>query len=328
MSFIWPQMLALLVLAPFLVAAYVSLVHRRARRTAELAAQGFVPTSTARRLRRVRHLPFAFFLSALVLLLFALARPQVSLALPQRSGTVILAFDVSNSMLAKDLAPTRMDAAKAAAKAFVAKQPASIKIGVVAFNDGSLVTQQPTNVQADVLAAIDRLSPMGGTSLGQGIFTSLNAIAGHPISLGDDALAGDLSNVDIGYLGGAVVLLSDGENTTNPDPLQVAQLAAVAGVRIYPIGIGSPDGTVVDIGGFQLATALDEDELTQIASTTGGTYFHAQDEASLASIYKHINLRTTTESKKQEATGVVTGISTALLLVGAALSLVWFGRLV
>jgi Ca-activated chloride channel family protein len=328
MSFIWPKMLALLLVAPFLVAAYVSLVRRRAQRTAELAAQGFVPTSSAQRLRRVRHLPFAFFLSALVLLLFALARPQVSLALPQRSGTVILAFDVSNSMLAKDLAPTRMDAAKAAAKAFVEKQPDSIKIGVVAFSDGSLVTQQPTNVQADILAAIDRLTPMGGTSLGQGIFASLNAIAGHPISVDPDALAGDINNVDIGYIGGAVVLLSDGENTTNPDPLQVAQLAAVAGVRIYPIGIGSTDGTVVDIGGFQLATALDEDELTQIASTTGGSYFHADDETSLASIYKHIDLRITTESKKQEATGVVTGISTVLLLVGAALSLVWFGRLV
>jgi Ca-activated chloride channel family protein len=328
MTFIWPQMLALLVLAPLLIFAYVSLVRRRARRTVELAAQGFVPTASARRLRRARHLPFVFFLTALILLLFALARPQVSLALPQRSGTVILAFDVSNSMLAKDLAPTRMDAAKAAAKAFVAKQPESIKIGVVAFSDGALVTQQPTNVQADLLAAIDRLSPMGGTSLGQGIFASLSAIAGHPISLDPTALQGDIENVDIGYLGGAIVLLSDGENTTNPDPLQVAQLAAVAGVRIYPIGIGNPDGTVVDIGGFQMATALDENELTQIASTTNGSYFHAQDESSLASIYKHVDLRTTTQAKKREATGVVTGISTVLLLVGAALSLAWFGRLV
>ena len=327
MTFIWPQMLALLVVAPFLVAAYVSLVRRRARRTAELAAQGFVPTAAARRLRRLRHLPFGFFLAALILLLFALARPEVSLALPERSGTVILAFDVSNSMLAKDLAPTRMDAAKEAAKSFVEKQPASIKIGVVAFSDGALVTQQPTNVQADVLAAIDRLSPMGGTSLGQGLFASLNAIAGHPISL-DENVPDDIENVDIGFLGGAVVLLSDGENTTNPDPLKVAQLAAVAGTHIYPIGIGSPDGTVVEINGFQVATALNEDELTEIASTTGGTYFHAQDQASLASIYKHIDLRTTTQSKKQEATGVVTGISTVILLIGASLSLLWYGRLV
>ena len=113
MSFIWPRMLAFLVLAPVLVVAYVSLVRRRAQRSAALAAQGFVPTSSGRRFRRFRHLPFAFFLAALVLLLFALARPEVSVAFPHREGTVILAFDVSNSMLAKDLAPTRMDAAKA-----------------------------------------------------------------------------------------------------------------------------------------------------------------------------------------------------------------------
>jgi Ca-activated chloride channel family protein len=327
MSFIWPQMLVLLVVAPFMVAAYVSLVRRRARRTAELAAQGFVPTAAARRLRRLRHLPFGFFLAALILLLFALARPEVSLALPERSGTVILAFDVSNSMLAKDLAPTRMDAAKAAAKTFVEKQPDSIKIGVVAFSDGALVTQQPTNVQAEVLAAIDRLNPMGGTSLGQGLFASLSAIGGRPIAL-DENVPDDIDSIDIGFLGGAIVLLSDGENTTNPDPLKVAQLAAVAGTHIYPIGIGSADGTVVEINGFQVATALDEDELTEIATTTGGTYFHAEDQASLASIYKHIDLRITTQSKKQEATGVVTGISTVLLLIGASLSLVWYGRLV
>jgi Ca-activated chloride channel homolog len=328
MSFIWPHMLVLLVLAPLLVAGYVSLVRSRARRTAELAAQGFVPTAPARRRRRLRHVPFGFFLTALVLLLFALARPEVSLALPHREGTVILAFDVSNSMMAKDLEPTRMDAAKAAAKTFVAKQPDSIKIGVVAFSDGALVTQEPTNVQADVDAAIDRLTPMGGTSLGQGIYTSLTAIAGHPISVDPEALAGNIDDLDIGFLGGAVVLISDGENTSSPDPMKVAELAAVAGVRVYPVGIGSADGTVVDIGGFQVATALDEDELTQIASTTGGTYYHAQDADALAGIYKHIDLHITSQTKKQEATGVVTGISTALLLIGATLSLVWFGRLV
>jgi Ca-activated chloride channel homolog len=322
-----PWMLLALVLVPCLVVASWWMLRRRAERAAQLASEGLVPTAAGQRVRWRRHIPFALFALALVLVGVGLARPMVSLALPDRTGTVILAFDVSNSMLAKDLAPTRMDAAKAAAKAFVAKQPDSIKIGVVAFSDGALVTQQPTNVQADVLAAIDRLTPTGGTSLGQGIFASLSAIAGHPISLDANA-ADDVDNIDIGFLGGAVVLLSDGENTVNPDPLKVAQLAAVAGTHIYPIGIGSADGTVVEINGFQVATALDEDELTQIATTTGGTYFHAQDEASLASIYKHIDLQTTTKAKKQEATGVVTGISTVLLLIGASLSLVWYGRLV
>jgi Ca-activated chloride channel family protein len=169
---------------------------------------------------------------------------------------------------------------------------------------------------------------MGGTSLGQGMFASLSAIAGHPIDVGEDAATADIENLDIGHIGGAIVLLSDGENTANPDPLAVAQLASVAGVHVYPIGIGSPDGTVVEIDGFQVATALDEDELTQIATTTGGTYFHAADESSLADIYKKIDLRTTSEPKKQEATSIVTGISIALFMIGAGLSLMWSGRLV
>jgi Ca-activated chloride channel family protein len=211
----------------------------------------------------------------------------------------------------------------------VEKQPSTIEMGVVAFGDGGLVTQQPTSTKPDVLAAIDRLSPLGATSLGQGIFTSLNAIAGQPIALDESALEGDIQNIDIGYLGSsAIVLLSDGENTSEPDPLAVAQLASVAGVRIYPIGIGSAQGTVVNVDGFNVATKLDEGLLTEIASDTGGTYFHADDATGLADIYKSIDLRTTTEAKKTEITAAVTGISIVLLIVGAALSLLWFGRLV
>jgi Ca-activated chloride channel family protein len=329
MSFIWPGMLVLLIGAPLLVAAYVALVRRRARRAAELAAQGFVPTASARRLRRLRHVPFAFFLFAVILLLVALARPEASVGIPRREGTVILAFDVSNSMRAEDLQPTRMEAAKAAARTFVASQPKTIKIGVVAFSGGGLVTQEPTNVKADVLAAIERLTPQGATSLGQGIFTSLNAIAGRPIIPDGDGLAGNIDDLDIGYFGSAaVLLLSDGENTANPDPLDVAELASVAGVRIYPIGIGSPDGSVVEVDGFSVATALDEELLTKVASVTDGTYFHADDSSSLAGIYDKIDLKLTSENEETEVTGIVTGMSALLLLAGGALSLLWFGRLV
>jgi Ca-activated chloride channel homolog len=329
MSFIWPAMLVLLLAAPLLVVAYVWLLRRRARRAAELSAQGFVPTASARRYRRLRHVPFVFFFVALVMLLVAFARPEMSLSIPRREGTVILAFDVSNSMRATDLQPTRMEAAKAAARTFVQRQPNTIKIGVVAFSDGGLVIQQPTTVEADVLAAIDRLSPLGATSLGQGVFTSLSAIAGKPIVLDQASLSAGVDNLDLGYFGSAViVLLSDGENTTNPDPLEVAKLASVAGVRIYPIGLGSPGGTVVKVDGFSVATALDEPLLTEIASVTDGTYFHAQDAASLAKVYGSIDPELTFESKKREVTGVVTGISTLFLLVGGAFSLAWFGRLV
>jgi len=329
MSFVWPGMLVLLLAVPVFVAAYVSLVRRRTERTRALAAQGFVPTASGRRGRWLRHVPFAFFFVAVVFLLVAFARPEVSFSLPHKEGTVILAFDVSNSMMAADLQPTRLDAAKAAAHTFVDKQPSSIKIGVVAFSDGGLVTQAPTDVRPDVLAAIDRLSPQGATSLGQGIFTALNAIAGKPINADLSNLGSDSSSVDIGYFSSAaIVLLSDGENTSAPDPLEVAKLASVAGVHIYPIGIGSPAGTVVKVNGFSEATALDEPTLQSIASVTNGVYFNAQDTAALNDIYKKLDLKLTSDGKKTEVTGLVTGIGAFLLVMGGALSLVWFGRLV
>jgi Ca-activated chloride channel family protein len=328
MSFVWPQALLLLAAVPFVVAGYVALARRRDHRVAELAALGFAPSAAARRARRLRHIPFALSLVALALLVVAFARPEMSVGLPRFEGTVILAFDVSNSMLADDLEPTRMDAAKAAARSFVERQPDSVELGVVAFSDGGLVTQPPTTDRTEVLAAIDRLAPLGATSLGQGIFTSLNAIAGQPLVLDPESLA-DLDNADIGYYGyGAVVLLSDGENTSEPDPLALAELASVAGVRIYPIGIGSSSGAVVELDGFSVATALDEEVLTRIAEGTGGTYFRAEDTAALADIYESIDLRLTTEAEPTEVTAAVTGASIALLVLGAALSLLWFGRLV
>jgi Ca-activated chloride channel family protein len=326
MSFIWPAMLGLLVVVPVLVAGYVALVQRRNARAADLAARGFVPTAARR--RRARHVPFAFFVAALVFMLVAFARPEMSFGLPHREGTVVLAFDVSNSMRATDLAPTRLDAAKADARAFVERQPSSIKIGVVAFGDGGLVTQAPTSARADVVAAIDRLTPQGSTSVGQGIFTALSAIAGKPIAV-DPRAIDNPDSIDIGYYGSAtVLLLSDGESTSGPDPVAVARLAAVAGVKVNTIGIGSPEGTTIEIGGFSVATALDADTLQQIATSTGGTYYAAADSEALSDIYRHIKLAVTTDPKKTEVTALATAISIAMLVVGGALSLVWFGRLV
>ena len=328
MSFASPSMLVALLLVPALVAGYVALQRRRARLLAGLAAEALLPTPAARRSRR-RHVPFALLTLATALALLSLARPSTNLSIPHREGTVILAFDVSNSMLATDLKPTRLDAAKAAAKTFVEKQPSTIKIGVVAFSDNGLTTQAPTSVRADVLAAIGRLAPEGGTSLAAGIFTSLSAIAGKPIALSQEALNGNLDHVDIGYFGSAtVLLLSDGENTAQADPLEVAKLASTAGVRVYTVGIGSPQGTVVTIDGFNIATALDEKQLTDIASVTNGKYFLAQDSASLASIYSSVKLAFVSHGQKTEITGLFAGAAAILLIVGATLSMLWFGRVV
>lgn len=329
MSFASPWLLVLLVAIPGVVASYVSAVRRRARRAAHLASQALVLTSTAQRVGKKRHVPFALFALALTVLVVAVARPQTNLTTPHREGTVILAFDVSNSMAAKDLEPTRLDAAKAAAHAFVVQQPSTIRIGVVAFGDGSVIALQPTTTQADVLAAIDRLTLEGGTSLGQGIFASLNAIAGKALVIDPAALESDTAQVDIGYYGSSqIILLSDGENTGNPDPLTVAQIASVAGVKINTIGIGTEAGAVVDIKGFKAATALDSDLLTQIATVSNGTYYQATDAKSLADIYKSIHLEITTTTKHTEVTALFTIVGSLLLVVGALLSVLWFGRVV
>lgn len=274
-------------------------------------------------------MPAALFVTALAVMVVAFARPQMSIGLPHREGTVILAFDVSNSMLATDLKPTRMDAAKDAARAFVDDQPDTIKIGVVAFNNGALITQPPTSNRSETLAAIDRLTPGGATSLGQGIFSALSAIAGKPLTLPEGATAADVEDVDIGYYSSAaIVVLSDGENTAGPDAQAVAELASTAGVHIYPIGIGSPAGTVVQIDGFSVATALDEQTLSQIASVTNGTYYNAADAKTLTQVYGNIDLRTVIDAEKTEVTALFAGISTILLLVGGVMSMLWFGRLV
>src|SRR5688572_18766035 len=214
MSFTWPAMLLSLLVVPLLVTAYVRLMRRRRAAAAELGLRyaGALPRQDG---ARRRHLPPALFLVAIVLLLVSLARPNVVLAFPRLEGTVILAFDTSTSMRADDLKPSRMEAAKQAASAFVREQPSTVKIGVVAFSDNAVVTLKPTNAEEEVLAAIDRLAPQGGTSLGEGMFASLGAIAGRAIELPENVPQDTLASLDIGHFGSAViVLLSDGEHTS------------------------------------------------------------------------------------------------------------------
>jgi Ca-activated chloride channel family protein len=323
-----PWMLLLLAVVPLLVLGYVWALRRRARRAARLASEGLVPTSAGRRLRR-RHIPFALFAAGIALVVFGLARPTVNLPVPEREGTVILAFDVSNSMRAKDLEPTRMEAAKVAARAFVEQQPRTIKIGVVAFGDSAVTVLKPSSVKEEVLAAINRLSLSGGTSLGQGLFTSLSTIAGKPLKIDDAALESDAGKVDIGYFGSsAILLLSDGENTTRPDPLALADVASTAGVHVHAIGVGTEQGTVVQVDGFSVATALDAEMLKQIADTTDGSYNQASDAAALTGIYKSIDLEFKTVKKPREVTALFSAAGGLLLALGSALSILWVGRVI
>lgn len=328
MTFVWPWMLVTLLALPLLVLRYRRLAARRDARRAELASLGLVaPAAPA---GRRHHTPPLLFLAALALLLVGLGRPQATLSTPHREGTVVLAFDVSNSMAATDLRPTRLEAAKAAARRLVAKEPVSIKIAVVAFGESGIIAQQPTLDRVAVRAAIDRLSPQGGTTLGRGIQTSLAAITGKKVDIGSDTPSDTTPGPDIGYFGSAaVILLSDGENTGGgPDPQAAAAVASTAGVKVYPVGLGTPQGTVLQIDGFQVATSLHETELQEIAKITDGRYVDADDEAALASVSRAVDLSWTIETRPTEITALLAAIAALLLLVGAGLSFAWFGRVI
>lgn len=315
-------------LVPLIIGGYGWLVRRREAARADLGPLGLVQNTSGRALGWRQHLPVAFFLSGLAVLLFGLSRPELPVELPRVEGTVILALDVSSSMAAEDLEPTRMEAAKAAAQRFIENQPPTIQIGVVAFSNGGLVVQPPTDDRAALLETINRLSPQGGTSLGQGIFNALNAIAGEAIPIDPAAIEAGTPLPDIGDFSSAVVLLlTDGENTASPDPLEIAQLAAQAGVRIYPVGIGSPDGVVLEVDGFNVLTQLNESALQEIASVSNGAYYRAADEQALQEIYQNVDLRLAISGEKVEVTGILAGVSVLFFLIGGAFSLVWFGRL-
>jgi Ca-activated chloride channel family protein len=332
MTFLWPVMLLSLLLIPAGIALYLLLGRSRRRRA---RAFGMVRAGQARRTDKVRRvIPVALLTAGFVTLAVALARPQSVVGLPRFEGTVMLAFDVSGSMRATDFEPTRMDAAKEAARTFVDRQPDGIVIGVVAFSDSGFAVQEPTRDREEILAAIDRLAPERGTSLGQGILSSLTAI--ELAELGPDTNyysnrspepRPEPTPVPPGtWSHAAVVLLTDGENNENPDPLEVADLAAERGVRIHTVGIGSPEGSVLELDGFRVHSRLNEPLLRQIADTTGGNYYAAADNRQLEQIYAGLDTRLVVRPEAIEVTSILIGAGVAMLVAGAAVSLLAQGR--
>ena len=321
MTFRSPLMLAVAVLVTVIAVAGYVLLHRR--RTAALAATGLGFARGGVR----RHVPYVLILVALPLLLAGLARPQATVDVPRRAGTVMLAIDVSTSMAAKDLSPSRLGAAQAAARAFVEAQPDTVDVGMVVFSQGALTTVRPTTDRPRTIAAINRLNPDGGTSLGQAILAALTEIVGKPVGLPDPD-SGE-PPPDLGFWRSATILLfSDGQETGGPDVEAATDLAAGAGVRIETVGVGTTRGTTVEVDGFQVATALDEELLSAIADGTGGTYRAAGDAESLREISRSIDLRITTEEEELELTGFLAGAALLLLTIGGLLMIRVYGRVV
>ncbi|MEO3792959.1 VWA domain-containing protein [Nonomuraea sp. B10E15] len=310
----------LLLVAGLLVTAalaWAAVVSAR-RRAAALAAAGVAVTGGRR-----AYLGAGLTIAGVGVLAIATAGPAAMVPVPRTAGTVILAIDVSNSMGAGDVAPNRLAAAQRAARAFVAAQPDSVDIGVVAFERGALTTARPDADHSVALKAIDRLRLTGGTSLGTAITAALSAITGRQVAVGRDG-----ETPDIGYWPSAtIVMFSDGQNQGG-DVERAAEVAQRAGVHIHTVGVGTAAGATVKVDGYHLQTSLEEEPLTVIAQTTGGAYHPASDTARLDGIADTIDLRLTVSDEPLPLAGGLIGLALALLTAGAALTVLRSGRVI
>jgi Ca-activated chloride channel family protein len=311
--------------------AWAALVSTR-RRAAALAAAGAGPG------RRRRGLAAGLWLTLAGLAVLAVGAGGPSVTVPEShaSGTVILAVDVSGSMTATDVSPSRLGAAKSAARGFINAQPGSVDIGVVAFEQGGLETAAPTADHTKALTAVGQLKAAGGTSLGAAILAALSAITHKTVSPGANGTV-----PSIGYWPSAtVVLLSDGgtssasasgSDSSGDSGVSTAAAAAVAqkaGVHIDTVGVGTAAGATIDVDGYHLFTALDAGSLKSISSATGGSYHPASDASELNGIASTINLRLTVSRQPLPLAGALILLALVLLAAGAVLTVTRTGRVI
>jgi len=323
MSFREPTVLLGLALLPVAVLAYLAVQQRRRREAASFGNPALLPGLMTARPGWRRHLPGALLLLAVAAMILALARPQRSVAAPQRAATVVLVNDVSGSMRADDVSPSRLTAAINSAKVLVDKTPDNFRLGLVTFADYAEQLVAPTTDHGAVESALERMVADGGTAMGDGLARGLQT-AQTAVPTEDGKGTRKLPAI--------IVLLSDGKNTLGVNsPLEVAEKARQARVPIYAIALGTERGEVVqrDPFGFtqHIPVPPDKETLREIATITGGRSFEAVSADDAEEIYGKIGTRLTSRPEQREITVAFAGGAFVLLVVGGALSLVWFGRL-
>jgi Ca-activated chloride channel homolog len=334
MSFIWVDMLWLLLFLPLLVLAYILIQKRRHKFALRYSSLSLIKEISGRNRRFRQHIPPALFLVAMAAVIFALARPAGTITLLSQRATIILAIDTSLSMRATDIQPNRLEAAKSAADAFVQKEAKDVRIGVVSFSGTTALVQAPTTDHLAVTQAIDRLYVQSRTAIGNGILTSLDAIFEQPGGK-SAAVSGDTLSLyneitpaptPTGTAAPAViVLLSDGQSNTGPAPLDIIDQATNRGVRIFTVGMGTSAGTLPGFGGGPgIRVSLDETTLKKIALDTGGKYFKAENSTALYNIYQSIGTQLVFEKKQTELTVFFSGLAALLVIISGSLSLLWF----
>jgi Ca-activated chloride channel family protein len=341
MSFQWPNLLWGLLAVPALIGLYLWLLGRRKRSTVRLASISVAREALGRGPGWRRHVPPALMLGAVAVLLFAAARPLAVVKLPLTERTIMLAMDVSGSMRATDVKPNRIIASQEAAKTFVNALPRDVKVGIVSFAGTAAVVQAPTTSREDIIAAIDRFQLQRGTATGSGIVLSLATlfpddeieiaqITGQrlmPKPLGDTKPKKEFKPVEPGSYGSAaIIMLTDGQRTTGPDPLDAAKMAAQRGVRVYTVGVGTTSGETIGFEGWSMRVRLDEETLKSVAVMTQAEYFYAGTAQDLIKVYESLSSKLVVERKETEITALFGLLAAALVVAAAALGLWWFGR--
>jgi len=322
MSFGEPILLLGLVLVPLAALTYAAMQGRKRREAATFANPALMPNLVTARPGMRRHLPPLLLVLALAALVVALARPQRTVAAPERAATVMMVTDISGSMNATDVEPNRITAAVNSAKRLTDELPETFRLGLVTFSDFAEQRAAPTTDRAAVRGALDRLSAVGGTAMGLGLERGLEA-ARTPVPNEDGTGERRLPAV--------LVLLSDGKDTQGGvGPIEVAQKARQAGVPIFAIALGTPDGEVEVQDSFGLTTRIqvppDTETLKEIARISRGRFYEAADSAKLEEIYAGLGTRLSSKQVKEEVTVAFAGGALLLVLLGGGLSMAWFGR--
>lgn len=345
MSFLWAELLALLLLIPVLVSIYLVLQRRHVRSAVRFASLTLVREAAAGSARWRRHLPPALLLGALAAAILAIARPSAVITLPSQQRTIIMAIDVSLSMRATDVQPNRLAAAQTAAKAFIEELPSDLRVGIVSFAGTALVVQKPTHSKEELLAAIGRLQLDRHTAIGSGIVMSLATLVPDagidlesmvlgsraswrtPKPLESKPQKKPLKPVAPGSnSSAAIVLLTDGRRTTGPDPLDSARMAADHGIRVFTVGFGAPGGGPAMMDGYSIYMAYDEPTLRAIAQLTEAEYFHAASADELKKVYQALTAKFVLAKEEREITALATALAAVLALAAGGLSLFWFSR--
>jgi Ca-activated chloride channel homolog len=352
MRFLWPDLLWLLLAVPALVATYFYALRRKKKTAVRYASLMLVRDAIGPGQAFRRHLPPALFLLAMVMAILAIARPSATVTLPSEYMTLILAMDVSRSMQAGDVAPTRITAAQAAVRSFIDELPRNVRMGIVTFAGTASVVQTPTENRDDLIAAINRFQLQRATATGSGLLLSLAQLlpdAGIDLESAvfdsafsrygggaapldrprkaENAAKKDFTPVPPGsYTSGAIVLLSDGRRTTGPDPIEAAKLAADRGVRVYTVGFGTKEGAMIGDEQWSFYVRLDEETLKAVAAITGAEYFYAGTADDLRKVYQSLTLKFGLERKETEISALFSAVAALLVVIAAVLSLLWFHR--